>query len=309
MARPIAASAERKHHRLAGSDPLRRQRTRARPPHEAVGLALVDLIEPRGAAGDQRDADDRFCEPRDIEPRSRTEVIPDAGGHDDEGIQAGFGEREEIGCPLGGCARLRSRVTLSIHGANDRTRRLFHAWAPERPRCEATGGRTRTATEACIAKPHAIGPQRQHERGGKRERADHDVCGVDGDVLFRPDDERAECHLGEHEHHHDSRGALELRSIRVVIPHVTRGRRDRQRDERRPDPVRVVNRYRSRPLRWEQPTEHQRKIRNRQSCVRMSHRRTHDDLEIDEDGRCRRDDPEEAIVDGVRVSARPIHAT
>ena len=79
---------------------MRRERARSRPPHQAVGLALVDLIEAGCSTRDQSDADDRSSKACEIQRRAGTQVVPNGGSDDNEKVQPGFGEREKVCEPL-----------------------------------------------------------------------------------------------------------------------------------------------------------------------------------------------------------------
>jgi len=85
----------------------------------------------------------------------------------------------------------------------------------------------------------------------------------------------------------------------VVVQNVADGCRDRERDDQRSHAVREMNGDLRRPLGRNDAAEHERKIRNRESRVRMPHRRADENLQIDEDGRACRDAAKHSIVDRI----------
>ena len=74
-----------------------RQRAQARPPHQRVGVPLVQLVEHRGAAGDERGAADRLRHRDHVGPARPAKVVARRAGRDDEEIQARLGQRDIVG--------------------------------------------------------------------------------------------------------------------------------------------------------------------------------------------------------------------
>src|SRR5688500_17996280 len=68
--------------------------------HQAIEIALADLIQRRGPAGDERRADDGGGEHREIHGVGRSHVEPAAGCLDDQRIHADLRENEQIRKPI-----------------------------------------------------------------------------------------------------------------------------------------------------------------------------------------------------------------
>ena len=95
-----------------------------RAPHQRVGVALVDLIERRRAAGDERGADDRLRHrQRDPVGAGRAEVVAGGAGGDDEQVEPRLGQRDVVADRR--CGASPAQRTASDAGAG-----VLHARAP-----------------------------------------------------------------------------------------------------------------------------------------------------------------------------------
>ena len=102
------------------------------------------------------------------------------GRHDDERVQPRFGERQEVGDTMRALATDRSNECVRHAGARRSSRVGTRSAEFGRDRPADAHGRRRG-----VVKSDAMRSQRQHQRRRERQRANHDVRGVDGDVLLQ----------------------------------------------------------------------------------------------------------------------------
>ena len=76
--RPATRQRDAEDARVARRHAAVRQRAQARPPHQRVGVALVHLVEHRGAAGHERGSADRLRHRDQVGPAGPAKVVPAA---------------------------------------------------------------------------------------------------------------------------------------------------------------------------------------------------------------------------------------
>ena len=89
---------------------------------------------------------------------------------------------------------------------------------------------------------------------------------------------------------------------RVQTPH--QGREDAEHDDERADTMGKMNRDLRIPVRRQQMTEHQRKVRDREAGVGVPHRRAQQDLDVDRGSGCGRNRAQPASVSDSSVASR-----
>ena len=102
-----------------------------------------------------------------------------------------------------------------------------------------------------------------------------------------------------------SAGLRSSERSRVMKPDVAHGCGDRERDDQRAHAMRVVNRNLRRPRGRKYASEDQREVRDRETGFRVPHRGADDDLQVNECGRGRGDEPEQVIVNRRVFGRRP----
>ena len=156
-----------------------------------------------------------------------------------------------------------------------------------------------------LRKAHAPAPQRQHQRRRQHQRAADDVEAVDPRVALRQHGEGAERDLHRDERDEQRRRPRQFAPGAMTRPDVRGRHDDRARHHERAGAVREVHGDRRAPVIGHEVAEHPWEIRNRESRPGMPHRRADENLQVDEDRRCRRQPAERRIVhaaSAIRVS-------
>ena len=249
--RPAAASARPKTRASAGAHAAVRQRTQPRAAHQRVGVALVHLIQHRGAAGDERRAGHRLRHAPAVRARrsrrgsSRPRWWPRRGGS-----AAAWSARRSrrdratsAGHAAAAPARRRARRAFFTRGLRVGSRpRARPAIVVRRSRPTSRRVRSRHAAPS-RRELHAPASQRQHQRRRQHQRAADHVHAVDPDVAPGEHGQRAERHLHRDAAPRSAPPAASARgAVAVVIPDVRRSREHRQRHDQRADAVREVDR-------------------------------------------------------------------
>ena len=139
--------------------PAARHRPSTRPAHQAVGLALPDLVERRGAARHERRADERVEQERQRDALRRREIHAAERRDQDQKIEARLGQRDEVRgavrCARPRCAR--PTMTTAAGTLHARAPPIFWWLTASRDLCEPRprrrGGSREQALRRSLGKP------------------------------------------------------------------------------------------------------------------------------------------------------------